>query len=75
MKKLMIIVFFLSLPASAAEVCKQETKASFEKHLFAMKFREDGSCAIFYKDSKPHTACWSDGKTPVGVPTTMVRCK
>ncbi len=73
--KYLIILLLSCSPAMAAEVCKEETKASFEKHLFSTKFREDASCAVFYKDTKPHTACWSDSKTRVGVHTTMVKCK
>lgn len=75
----------MSLSASAAplvnydiepaEYCVPETRETFERHLFAMKFLEDASCQIFYRDAKKHTACWKDTKSKVGMPLTSVICK
>lgn len=68
----------MAAPLNASEPtpsCREETRDTFEQHLFASKFQEDASCRIFYKDNDSHTACWSTTVNPVGMRMVSVTCK
>lgn len=61
--------------AAPKEVCILQNRKEFESRAFSMKFSVDGSCAIFYKASGRHMACWTDTETSAGVKLTSVNCK
>lgn len=74
MKKLLFIFLLFPFAASADECKENMTRADFLHFTSQQKTRMDESCVLFFKDTKPHTTCWTDTKEN-GVKQRNVECE